>query len=396
MLSDEEIVDLFRNMETDRVERKRSTADGEKIREAICAFANDLPDHRKPGVVFIGQRDDGSCANIQIADATLREVAGWRTDGRIAPIPSITVRKITIDQCEVIAVVVEPSDYPPVRYEARTWIRVGPRRGTATYEEELRLAERRRFRLLPYDAQPFAAATIDDLDLRRINEDYLRYAIAPEVLAANNRSLVDQLKSLRFIAPDGPPTVAALLFFARDPQAFLPGAYIQAFRVRGTELRAENILSERRIVGTLSDQLTGCEEIFRLWNERHIVIGGEKREESPNYPEVALRQLIRNAVLHRAYEGTNSPVRLTWYDDRIEISNPGGLFGRVTPENFGSPDAVDYRNPTVAEGLRIMRFVERFGVGVALAKQACEENGNPELEYQFFPTYVHVKVGKRT
>jgi ATP-dependent DNA helicase RecG len=79
----------------------------------------------------------------------------------------------------------------------------------------------------------------------------------------------------------------------------------------------------------------------------------------------------------------------------VEISNPGGLYGRVTPENFGAPDAVDYRNPTIAEALRTMGFVDKFGVGVAIAREACAQNGNSAPEFSFFPTYVHVKLGKR-
>jgi len=55
------------------------------------------------------------------------------------------------------------------------------------------------------------------------------------------------------------------------------------------------------------------------------------------YPMVALQQLARNAVMHRTYEGTNAPVRIYWFDDRIEIINPGGPYGTVTVENFGKP-----------------------------------------------------------
>lgn len=391
----EEITELFRNMETDRVERKRSTADQEKICEAICAFANDLPNHQRPGVVFVGQRDDGTCANVDITDRTLREIGGWKSDGRIQPIPSMTIQKMNIDACDVAVIVVEPSEYPPVRFEGRTWIRVGPRRATATYDEEMRLAERRRHRVIPFDTRAVQTASVEDLDLARFKEQYLRFAVAPEVLSANKRTLVDQLKSLRLADADGKPTVAAILFFARDPQSFLPGAYIQALRVSGTKLLGDNIKSDKRLLGTLSDQIAQAEELVRLWNERRAVVGGPKREEFLDYPEFALRQLIRNAVLHRSYEGTNAPVRITWYDDRIEISNPGGLFGRVTPENFGAPDAVDYRNPTLAEGLRTMGFVDKFGVGISIARDACRENHNAGPDFSFFATYVHVTVGKR-
>lgn len=390
-----EIEALFRNMESDRVERKRSTVDQEKICEAICAFANDLPNYQKPGVIFVGQRDDGTCANIQIGDHTLREIGGWKSDGRIQPIPSMVVQKMNIDNCEVAVVVVEPSNYPPVRFDGRTWIRVGPRRATASFDEETRLAERRRHRALPFDMRPTDETSLDDLDLSLFENQYLRFAVAPETLQGNHRAPIDQLKALRLASAEGRPSVAAILFFAKDPQAFLPGAYIQALRVSGTELHGDNIKSERPLLGTLPDQIAQTEELFRVWNERRPIVGGPKREELVDYPEAALRQLLRNALLHRSYEGTNAPVRVTWYDDRVEISSPGGLFGRVTPENFGSPDAVDYRNPTIAEAFKTMGFVDKFGVGVGIARRTCRENGNPEPEFSFFPTYVHVTIRKR-
>jgi ATP-dependent DNA helicase RecG len=188
----------------------------------------------------------------------------------------------------VAVVVVEPSDYPPVRFEGRTWIRVGPRRATATYDEEVRLAERRRHRVLPFDTRSMPLATADDLDLSRFKDEYLRFAFAPEVLAADRRELPDQLKSLRLLDSESRPTIAALLFFGKDPQAFLPGAYIQALRVTGDRLLGDNIRSERRLLGTLGDQIRQAEELFLLWNERRAVVGGNRREEFVDYPETAL------------------------------------------------------------------------------------------------------------
>jgi ATP-dependent DNA helicase RecG len=99
--------------------------------------------------------------------------------------------------------------------------------------------------------------------------------------------------------------------------------------------------------------------------------------QSFDYPEEALRQLIRNALMHRAYEGTNAPTRVTWFDDRLEIQNPGGPYGIVTRANFGTPHAADYRNPTLAGWLKMLHYVERFGVGIAIARQRLAENGNP-------------------
>ena len=92
------------------------------------------------------------------------------------------------------------------------------------------------------------------------------------------------------------------------------------------------------------------------------------------------------------YEVTNAPVRVYWYDDRIEITNPGGAFGVVTPENFGEPGVTDYRNPNLAEALRVLGFVQHFGAGIPIARRALESNGNPPLEFDVQPTFVGVTV----
>ena len=69
-LSDDELTALLADLESDRVERKKAWAGDapDKVRQAVCAFANDLPGHGQPGVVFIGANDDGSPANIEVTD----------------------------------------------------------------------------------------------------------------------------------------------------------------------------------------------------------------------------------------------------------------------------------------------------------------------------------------
>jgi ATP-dependent DNA helicase RecG len=113
---------------------------------------------------------------------------------------------------------------------------------------------------------------------------------------------------------------------------------------------------------------------------------------SPDYPLAALQQLVRNAIMHRDYRTTTAPARITWFDDRIEIQNPGGPFGQVTCENFGQPGVTDYRNPHLAEAMRNLGYVQRFGVGIQLARKALRENGNPEPQFVVEPSYVLVVV----
>lgn len=126
-MNNSELEALFKDMESDRVERKLSLSDPNSIRQAICAFANDLPGHGKPGVIFIGVNDDGTCKGLQITDKILRNLADMRDDGNIQPMPSMTVEKKVLCGCELAVVIVQPSIAPPVRLRGRTWIRVGPR-----------------------------------------------------------------------------------------------------------------------------------------------------------------------------------------------------------------------------------------------------------------------------
>jgi ATP-dependent DNA helicase RecG len=92
--------------------------------------------------------------------------------------------------------------------------------------------------------------------------------------------------------------------------------------------------------------------------------------------------------MHRAYERTHAPVRVYWFDDRIEIFNPGGPYGAVTAENFGQPGITDYRNPHVAEAMKVLGFAQRFGVGIATAQAELRNNGNPPAEFLVQPSAV--------
>ena len=85
-------------------------------------------------------------------------------------------------------------------------------------------------------------------------------------------------------------------------------------------------------------------------------------------------------------------MRVSWYDDRIEIINPGGPFGTVTVESFGTPGLTDYRNPNLAEAMRVLGHIQRFGAGIPIARRVLAENGNPPPEFQVLPTHVMVTV----
>lgn len=385
-----ELETLRRELESDRVERKRSAADRSGIRRNLCALANDLPGRGAPGVIFIGVEDDGGCAGLPIHDRLLRDLAGMKDDGNILPLPSIVVEKRQLEGCEVAVIVVQPSRDTPVRYRGRVWVRVGPTVREATPEEEQRLAERRRAGDLPFDLRQSAAGSLDDIDIDFVRDHYLPNAVAPDVLERSQRPLDEQLRSLRLLGGER-PTWGALLAAGRDPQRWIPGAWVQFLRIDGSSIAAP-IRDQKALTGRLDDVLRKLGELFSLNVCMRTTVAGRPREaRRPDYPLAALQQLGWNAVMHRSYERTHAPVRAYWYSDRIEITSPGGLYGRVTPENFGR-GATDYRNPLVAEIMHQLGFSQRFGLGVPLARESLRDNGNPPPEFDFQPTQVAVTL----
>jgi ATP-dependent DNA helicase RecG len=392
MLSEIEVIGFFRDLESDRVERKRDfVSSSDKIRQAICAFANDLPNHGQPGIIIVGQNDNGSCANIDVSDELLKTMAGIRSEGKILPFPVMSVSRYNVDGCIVAAIIVAPSSHPPVRLDGRCWVRIGPLRGTATVEEEKRLSEKQIWQNLTFDARPCTSATFYDIDLFRFEAEYLPAAMSPEILRQNGRTSQEKMQALRLLSRDNVPTNAAILLLGKDPRTYFPGAYIQFLRIDGSQLTDE-IIDQKEINGTLPDQVRQIEEVLKLNIRTRAAIGGPRRLEQSDYPMQALEQLVRNAILHRTYDSSTMPTKVYWYADRIEIMNPGGLYGEVTPYSIWK-NATSYRNPAVAEGLKNLGVVDRFGFGLIRAKQALKENGNPELRFEFQENFVLMQVG---
>src|SRR5262249_16469820 len=151
---------------------------------------------------------------------------------------------------------------------------------------------------------------------------------------------------------------------------------------------SDPIIDEATIDGPLVEALRELDGKLASHNRTSIdLTSGEVERRTADYPLPALHQLVRNAVMHRAYEGTHAAIRVVWFDDRIEVSNPGGPFGIVTTANFGQPGLVEHRNPILAEVLKVLGYVQRFGVGIATARAALAKNGNPPPEFDVQPNW---------
>ncbi|MBQ3290516.1 MAG: putative DNA binding domain-containing protein [Kiritimatiellae bacterium] len=382
MITKDELQELFASTETYRIERTTSTTDKDKFGEAVCAFANDMPDSGKPGYLLVGVRNDGSLNGLKASDELLQKFAALRSDGNILPIPSIAVDSFSFPDGDVIVVEVQPSDQPPVRYRGRTWIRIGPRRDIASPAEETMLAERKARNFTTFDARPCFDATLDDLDLDLFQHDYLPKAVDAEVLAADDRPIERKLESLRFFnSAYGLPTNAAILLFGKDPRRFFPGAYVQYVSFGGRD-KAATILNEHPFKGPIVRMLAQVDLFIEttIARKRPVFVTALREETRTDYPKGAIRELVMNAIMHRDYQG-NAPIHFYQYADRLEIVNHGGLYGRARPENF--PNVSDYRNPIIAEAMKVLGYVNCYNRGINMVQDELDANGNGKAEFSF-------------
>lgn len=376
--------------ERDDIEWKRDGSDRDLLRKAVCALANDLPE-RGGGHLLVGVRNDGTPAGLTVDDGLLLQITNIRDEARVLPRPVMVVEKATFAGGECIHVAVEAARMRPVRFEGVVWIRVGTSTRRATREEELVLAERTRAGAVTFDQRPVGGTAATDLDIELFRSTYLPAAVDADVLADNDRSIEQQLASLGFVDPTSAEArVLGLLIVGFDASAYIPGAYLQFVGYEGDD-QASNVVDQEELRGNLIGILDTLGRILTA-NIRTAVrdIGGLRQVDQPDYPLPALRELVLNAVTHRDYEHFNAPVRVLWFDDRVEITSPGGPYGVVTKDTFDQRN--DYRNPALAAAMKTLGYVNRFGRGITLVRIALEKNGNPPAEFQVEDTYWSVTV----
>lgn len=205
-----------------------------------------------------------------------------------------------------------------------------------------------------FDASPCLNARIDDLDIDYIKSSYLPKIFDADTIAEDTRDIREQLASIHlFDRANNCPTYAGIILFGKNPRYFLLGDYVQFVRFAGKDKSGE-VLNERIFEGPLYKILPALESFVKI------------------------RELVMNACMHRDFQ-SNMPIRFYQFDDYVEIMNAGGLYGEARPENF--PSVNDYRNPLVAEAMKVGKYVNKFNRGVARVQEMLKENGNSRAEF---------------
>lgn len=369
----EDVGRLVEQGEGQSLEFKRSTAELEQAIRTLAAFAN-----QDGGTVLIGVAPNRRVTGAQVGSTTLEEIAG-RLTRMTDPVIYPRIERVTVDGRDLIVVSVDASPNRPHLAGGRAYKRIGASTVAMSRDEYERLLLDRRG--AAFDAQPLSDLGVEALDEARATW-YLRRAAQergiPIDFSVDWVANLERLGVLRHQDGRAVPTAAAVLLFGQDPQQVFPQAVVRCARFQGTT--PLNFISRREVGGSLTEQIDGALHFVREHTRLAAKISGFERREITEYPEVAIREALANAVTHRDYALRGDEVRVAIFDDRLEVQSPGLLPRPLTLRSLGQEHVL--RNRLVAQLLFNVRYIENWNTGIHRMRQAMRAHGLPEPAFE--------------
>jgi len=232
----------------------------------------------------------------------------------------------------------------------------------------------------PFDLSVCFDADYDDVDEGAV-KDFLEKRATELNLGVPSRPvkdfLTDILKVVKDVEGEFKPTNTGLLFFGKNPPEFIPQSEIKMARFNGVT-RLETIDS-KEINGRIYEMLDDAEIFFKRNTRLANKIVGFKRVDIPEYPYEAVREALINAIAHRDYDREESSIIFSIFDDRIEISNPGGLLPGLNIRKLEGKHAT--RNKKICSIFKETKYMERYGTGIIKMKDLMREHGLEEPQF---------------
>ncbi len=386
-----DIKEYLNQKESEKLEFKREFNDNvrEKLFKTICAFANDFSNKEKVAVFIIGLDDNGNLSGYKNSKKDEEKISNWINDWKVSPKPKITINTNVIGENEVILIEVKPSNLPTF-YDKKMYIRLGSTTREADNFEIKKVLEN--FQNVSFDSSDCEMSSIDDID-EELFVVYQKSFVSKEIIKNNDRSFLEKLSAPIFAnIITKHPTYGGILVCGKDPQRYIPEAKVLFLSIDSTDLLDRSkIGNEKVLMGDLSKILRGVEGLIEINIKQILIQETSTLKKKSDYPFLAIRELIFNAIMHRDYS-ISDMIRIYWFSDRIEIKSPGGLKFPASKENF--PKRTVYRNTVISNAMKNLGKVERFGSGVAIAKNELKENKNPDIEFEFDDYYVKATIRK--
>jgi predicted HTH transcriptional regulator len=375
-----ELIGILSRQEGKTLEFKRDLSSPDGVLRTVVAFAN-----TSGGRIVIGV-EDGTKRVRGVRDVLGQEerLANLIADS-ISPklIPSIEVlpwRKNQILLIEVYPSPGRPHYLTRLGSEAGVFVRVG---STNRRADQVLIEELKRYgQVTSFDEQPV-------LDL---NSEALDFRAASEFFQPFRKLLRSDLRTLKLTTHHQGrvvPTIGGLLLFGYDRFDRFPDAWVQAGRFSGSD--------RRKILDTaeIRTPLPGAPDLVLAFIQKHsareAIIGPVRRTDHWTIPPIALREAIINAIVHADYAQRGAPIRVAYFDDRLEIENPGLLPFGLTIEDIRQ-GVSKLRNRVFGRVFQEVGLIEQWGSGIQRMTAACQDSGLDEPRFEEIGTHFRVTL----
>ncbi|MBR5070722.1 MAG: putative DNA binding domain-containing protein, partial [Oscillospiraceae bacterium] len=391
-MREEELVSLVRTIqdrktEFQTVELKAAQVDfPKKIYDTLSSFSN----QDEGGIILFGVSERKDYNVVGVYDIENAQKKAMEACGQMEPNVRAVFTSAEIDGKLVLAAEIPPVEYwnRPVFYKGAgrlrgSYVRVGDAdEPMSEYEVYSYEAFRRKIR---DELRP-----VPDCREEFFNKDRLKqYLEAVKHERKNIAALSDsEILELMGITVKGEATLAGVMTFSMFPQTWFPQLCITAVSVPGTEMGdtdadGARFLDNKRITGSIPEMLEEAVEfVRRCMRTKTIIDENGHRADKDEYPVIAVREAVLNALIHRDYSilTENTPISIEMYRDRMEIISKGGLYGggSVSQLGKGRPET---RNAALANMLELLRVTENRYSGIPTIMKAFEEAGLPRPEF---------------
>ena len=358
------------------LELKRDLSSPAGPLRTITAFANSAG-----GRLVVGVEDDGTVVGVADPLAEEERVASLISD-HISPqlVPAIDL--MTLGDKTVLVVDVPLSTRRPHYItrqgpEAGVYVRLG---STTCQADPALVAElERNARGVAFEDLPEPRADLADLDLAVLSD------------MRGRPTDVDDLLALGLAARQGDrvvPTNAGILAACPDPTRFLPSAWVQCGRLRGPS--GTDIFDQIEIHGPMPLAVDKAVDFLLKHAYKTAVFGRVRRRDVYSIPVEPVREVIVNALVHAGYAERGTPIRIGFYDDRIQVDSPGLLLPGMTIDTMRRVSRL--RNPALARVFREAGIMEQWGTGVQRVFEQVAEAGLPEPLIEEIQDRVRVTI----
>lgn len=362
MLTPEDIKTIVNSGEGYNAEFKvRLPSKLKELTEEVCAFAN-----AAGGILLVGVDDQNHIKGVTIDNA--KRSAIQNSLNEINPHLPTTFYKVMVDEKEIWVIEVSSGTQKPYMLSGAIYVRQGPNTQKITSVEGMREFFQQSDRIY------FDEGLCPDFDVKNdLDETYFEEFRARSGLSSGVKTN-QIIQNLKLTDPKGIFKNGGVLFFGKAPEVFFEKAVIRCVAFKG--ITKTQIIDDKVYGGPLMQQYQQAMHWLNgKLDVRYIIEGSGPRQELWEIPEVVFKEALINALAHRDYYDKGARITIELFDDRVEVSNPGGLVSAIDPAEFGFKS--HSRNPLIFGLFERIHMVEQIGSGISRIRDAMEKSSLP-------------------